>query len=124
MRGAERPLAGDTPYDFRERMRERIAVTTGMVTDARKILLRGCANVDEDDDPWISPHRSSRFDAVESAPAGKGKEKTNGSQENRMIVTTQYRDGTTGGVAADRRGDRQDRVSVAKADIADWKKRA
>lgn len=36
MRGAERPLVGDTPYDFRERMLERMREDDLMVTDARE----------------------------------------------------------------------------------------
>lgn len=36
MRGAERALVGDTPYDFRERMLERMREDDLMVTDARE----------------------------------------------------------------------------------------
>lgn len=64
MRGAERPLAGDTPYDFRERMLERMREDDLMVTDAREEDYYDTrANLDEDDDPWINPHRSSRYDS-------------------------------------------------------------
>lgn len=47
MRGAERPLVGDTPYDFRERMLERMREDDLMVTDAREEDYRD-ANPDED----------------------------------------------------------------------------
>lgn len=46
MHGAERPLAGDTPYDFRERMLERMREDDLLVTDAREEDARDKENAD------------------------------------------------------------------------------
>ena len=63
MRGAERPLAGDTPYDFRERMLERMREDDLMVTDARETDALEREESDRilaEDDAWVP---CSRYDS-------------------------------------------------------------